>query len=274
MPLDARVEAAKLRELYMEDPLQSKFSLLLTGDIGTGKSSLIRTARKPIHIDSFDPGGTKVLSDLIIKGDIVADTAYERELPAKPSMFKRWKTNFEMRVISKYFDNFGTYCLDSSSQWAEAIMNQVLSDAGIAGKAPRWTQDYTPQKNEIKNWTRQILQLPCDIIVTGHLDPIKENKIIRIGKEAEEREIVVGYRYLTTGNGKTLIPSLFGELWVTMIDETSGGMKYTVLTRNKGLYQARTRMGKGGLFNEKEEPDIKKLLKKDGWDDKDKEKLY
>ena len=270
MPLDARVEAARLRKLYIEDPKQKSFRVLLTGETGSGKTYILRTARKPIHIDSFDPGGTKGLNDLIIKGDIVADTEYESELPTKPLAFKEWKRNFEYRVLNDYFSSFGTYCLDSSTQWAEAIMNQIMSDAKLVGKAPRWSHDYVPQKVEIRNWMKRILQLPCDVIITGHLASIKESKYIG----GEEREIVTGLRYLTTGQGTVTIPLLFDELWVALAEARGNSTKYSILTQKQGLYLARTRIGKGEIFSIREEPDIKNMLKKAGWPYEDKPKLY
>jgi len=163
-------EIAKLRQAYADDPKQKTFNLLLLGEMGTGKTFILRTARLPVHIDSFDPGGTKGLRDEIAAGKIIADTRYESEDRLRPFAYQIWKTEFMRRRSEGYFDRMGTYCLDSSTSWSEAVMNRILQKAKIEGEAPRFTKDYTPQKVEIQNMMRYMLDLPCDFVLTGHLE--------------------------------------------------------------------------------------------------------
>jgi len=267
--LDARIEAQKLRTLYNDDPRQQSFRALITGETGSGKTYLLRTARKPVHIDSFDPGGTLGLQDEIVKGNIVVDTRYEREDREHPTMFREWVKNFEHRVRSKYFESFGTYCLDSSTLWAESIMNHVLLQDNRPGTAPKFTRDYVPQKVQIQNCMRRILDLPCDVIVTGHLQGVFESKVV----EGEEVRVLTGMRYMTTGQGMILIPLMFDELWVSISKERGSGTEYKLVTSKYQLYQAKTRIG-AGKFSTLENPDIKELLKKCGRNIEDKPKLF
>ena len=262
MPIDARIEAEKLRQLYKEDPRQHSFNLLLLGETKTGKTYLMRTARFPVHIDSFDPGGTKGLRDYILKGDIVADTQFESEDPLKPEMYSKWKSEFEYRFNHGYFESFGTYVLDSATIWAEAIMNWILKKAGRAGEPPKFTKDYFPQRVEIRNYVRKMLDLPCDLVLTGHLEAI-EDKVTGDVK----------WRFLTTGQGTIIIPLFFDELWNTIGREVAGGVKYQLLTKSTGPYLAGTVIGKES-FETYEEPNIKALLKKAKWPCEDKPKLY
>jgi AAA domain len=266
--LDARLEAQKLRELYMRDPNQNTFKMLLTGESGSGKTYILSTCRKPIFIDSFDPGGAKCLRELIMSGDVIVDARYERENPMKPSAFGEWRRAFEERERSNFFASFGTYCLDSSTTWAEAIMNDVLDKAKRAGESPRFTHDYVPQKTVINNYMHRILALPCDVIVTGHLQPMYESKFIG----GEEQQILTGWRYLTTGKGTVTIPLLFDELYVTVTKESSRGIDYQLLTARTGLYLAKTRIGVN-RFDTYEKPDIKALLRKAGLPANDKPRL-
>jgi hypothetical protein len=266
--LDARISASNLISKYSEDPRQNKLRLLLTGESGSGKTHILRTARRPVHIDSFDPDGTIPLRDLIAKGDVIPDAVYENEDREKPEMFSLWVRTFNERVRSKYFESIGTYCLDSSTLWADAIMNHIMGKEGRAGEAPRFTKDYVPQKVAIQNCMRRILNLPCDVIVTGHLKGEYDTRTI----DGEEVKILTGMRYLTTGQGTVIIPLLFSELYTCLATAQGNSTKYQLLTAKHGPYLAKTRIGRG-VFDTYEEPDIRKLLTKAGWDTKDKERL-
>lgn len=266
--LDARIEIERLRSRYASDPRQKSFRVLITGESKTGKTHLLRTARKPVHTDSFDPGGTLVLRDLITKGVIVADTIYEDEDRTSPNMFREWARNFEQRIKTKYFEHFGTYCLDSSTLWADAIMNHVMNKDKRAGEAPNFYKDYNPQKVEIQNWMKRILTLPCDVIVTGHLEGEYDDKIVN-GELVRDLQ---RYKYMTTGKGAIVIPLLFDEQWTTFAETSGRAVEYKILTAPWRLYRAGTRIGRG-VFETFEKPDIKHLLKKAGWPTEDKEKL-
>jgi hypothetical protein len=243
-------ELNNITNYYNNDPQQKKFNVLLTGESGSGKSFLSRTCRFPVHFDSFDPGGTKCVRDLIDQRKIIVDSKYESENPKKPFAFEEWKKNFEWREKNGYFNMFGTYFLDSATTWADSIMNWLLKKAGIPGEAPRFTKDYTPQKIEIKNWMRRILELPCDVVVTGHL------------KLTENPSGGNVFRLLTTGDGAIHIPLLFDEIWVAKTKEKASGTEYQILTQSTGLYMARSRLAKDGLLDPIEVPDMKVLRKK------------
>lgn len=261
MTLDIVAEVGKIREYYENDPKQGTFNALVLGESGTGKTFLTRTCRRPIHVDSFDPGGTKCLSDLIQQGHIVADTRWESEDPLKPAEFKKWKKEFEYRRTNGYFNHFGTYVLDSATTWSDAIMNFILSKAGIAGEAPRYTHDYTPQKIQIRNYIFQMCSLHCDFILTGHL---------RLVEDPDKGTI---FRFMTTGQGMVTIPLLFDEIYVMTTKEKSSGIEYGLLTQPTRLHMARSRLSKNGLLDPVEKPDIKAILKKAGLPYEDKPSL-
>ncbi len=252
MSLDIKVELDKLKTMYDNDKSQDSFNLLLLGESGTGKTTLTTTCRKPVLIDSFDPGGTKGLKKEIEAGSIFVDTRWEKEDPTHPQAFKAWELEFERRLKEGFFNELGTYVLDSSTTWSAAIMNSILKKAGIPGQAPRFTHDYGPQKIIIRNKLQKMFSLPCDFILTGHLEAQKDEVS---GK--------VKWRFLTTGKGVVTIPLLFDEIYVTTTKETSKGVTYQLLTARTSTYLAATRIGRG-IFETYEKPDIMYLLKKAG----------
>lgn len=267
MAYDFESELKRVKDYYKGDRLQQRFSALITGESGSGKSFLASTCRFPVHMDSFDPGGTKGLRTWIQRGDIVADTRWENEDPFKPSVFAEWKRTFEIRRKINYFDQFGTYYLDSATTWADSIMNEQLGSVNKAGEAPKWNRDYTPQKIQMINYIKQMMTLPCDFILTGHLKTMEE--VLGQTKEGSDLKRIY-YRFMAVGQAMVIIPLQFDELYVMTGTETSSGTKRQLLTDAQGKYIARSRLKGDGKLNSVEEPNIKALLKKIGlnWEDK------
>jgi len=257
--LTVSAEVEKLQNMYKESPGSKTLSILLLGESGSGKSFLLHTARKPIHLDCFDPGGTKNLKELIKKGELVPDIAWENEDPENPTAFRDWEKVTKERIRTGYFSHFGTYCLDSSTTWTDAIMNQILKSEGLAGKPPRWAHDYVPQKVKIQNWIKVLMKLPCDFILTGHLEGSKD-----------EVTGSLSYRYMVTGKAAVTIPLLFDEIYVMDPKSTATGIEYRILTQSNGRHMARSRMAAKGLLTTYEKPDLKNMLKKCGFSTEDK----
>ena len=271
MPYDAAAELKRVKTYYAGDPLQKRFSALICGETNAGKTYLLRTARRPVHIDSFDPGGTKCLRDLIASGDVVADTRYEDDDPFDPKAYADWKRATDIRFQIGYYNQFGTYCLDSATTFGIAVMNYVLSGKGAAGESPQMRRDYVPQKNEMTNYFRKLMNLPCDFILTGHLREIR--KVLSVDSKTGIVREEVKFRFYTTGQAVITIPLLFDEIYVVTGKNDRDGVKREMLIDSLGDYVARSRLKSKGLLNAIEPPDLKALLKKAGFDAQDKPRL-
>lgn len=268
MPYNAQQELEKVRKHYADDPMQKRFSAIITGETNAGKTFLLRTARFPVHIDSFDPGGTKCLKKWIKSGDIVVDTTWETEDPFNPKVFAEWKKVNKIRLKIGYFKQFGTYAIDSLTTFAQAAMNDQMASKNDAGGVPQHRRDYNPQKVEIENRIRSLMNLPCDFIITGHLR--EERKLISVDKSTGARHEETTHRLYITGQAVMTIPLLFDELYVIIGSGVKPRRK--MLVDSLGDYLARSRLKEDGKLLAEEEPDIKGLLKKVGleWEDKPK----
>ncbi len=259
MPLDIKKELADLNKMYAESAQQKSFRALVYGGMGTGKTNLLKTCRLPVLVHSFDPGGTKTIRDEIKAGKIAADTRFEIEDADNPSAFALWDAEYDRLKQGGMFKGIGTYVIDSATTWSSAAMNVTLKKAGRAGGTPQ-QNDYLPTMVMLESAIKDICSLPCDIILIAHED---------VDKDEVTGRMMIGPAFI--GKLKMRIPILFDEIYCATAKEASSGVKYTLLTRATGLYKARTRLGKGGIFETYEEQDIKKLLTKAGYDNNDKE---
>lgn len=271
--LEIKVEAEKLKQMYEEDPRSKSFNAIVYGATGSGKTSLLRTCRLPIHIDSFDPGGCKVLRgeailngrrypDEFSKGNIVIDSRFENEDPMSPNAAKLWDDEFHRRKLMGYYERLGTYAIDSMTTWAQTIMYDVLKKAGRTGGVPQ-KNDWLPQMTVIEKCMRTFLSLPCDCILIGHEDVEKDEPTGRVIASL-----------LITGKLSTRVPALFDEIYHADTKETSSGIQYQLLTRKTGIYVACSRLSNMGQLDMYEAPDIKNILKKAGYDYSNKPSLF
>jgi len=273
MTYDPMKELKRVTDYYNNDPLQKRFSAIVTGETNAGKTYLLRTARFPIHIDSFDPGGSKCLLDLIrsesnLNGQIIVDSSWENEDPYEPKAFAEWMKTTNIRFQTGYFDMFGTYCLDGLTMFGKAAMNYQLALKNRAGEVPQHRHDYNPQKTHIENYVRKLMNLSCDFIITGHLREIDELRHVDVSTGIKTYD--TKYRLYITGQAVITIPLLFDELY-TIIGK-GNPPKREMLIDSLGKYVARSRLKQKEKLGATEEPDIKKLLKKTGfaWEDKPK----
>lgn len=252
MALDMKKEFADLTKMYTEAKTE-KFNALIYGALGTGKTRLLKTARLPVFIDSFDPGGTKTLRTEIEQGIIFADTRWELESPKNPTVALAWEKEYERRKKEGFFNNIGTYAIDSCTTFSDCFANQYLKAKGRTGEFLQ-QQDYNPIMAAITSAIKDILALPCDVIFLAHDD---------VDKDEATGRMFVGPNFIgKSSRGK--YPVWFDEIYCALTKSTSSGVEYQLLTQSDGMYKARTRLGKEGIFEKYEKPDIKALLKKAG----------
>jgi hypothetical protein len=260
----------EVTKAYKDNAEKKGFNALVYGDTGTGKTRLIKTARRPIYAYIFDPQGQVTIRDEIYHpetnptGYIIADTRFQYDDPRDPKAYRAWENDYRQKRLNGFFDLFSTVAFDSITTWAQLIMNRVLKDAGrqpggqvkyeghtIESYGLPFQQDYGPEMSMIAHMIRDMLSLPCDCIFTAHPDKTTDSV---------SGKMFIGP--MVTGKLKAKLPLLFTEIYAAVTQQTSAGPTWKLLTKNDGLYMARTRLGKEGIFATYEDPDIKALLKK------------
>lgn len=203
---------------------------LLYGASGTGKTFSLRTAKLPLLIDSFDPGGCIVLSDLIERGDAIIRTEFENEDAKHPSAFAKWDASLDGIEKSGELQAIGTYVIDSATTWAQSALNVVMQKAGRAGGVPQ-QNDWYPQMVLIEAAIRRIFSFPCDIVLIAHSDVMKD-----------EVQGNVMRAPMLTGKSKTRIPLLFSEVYYADVRQTSKGGEFTWQIQADSVNVAKSRL--------------------------------
>ena len=257
MPLDIQKELSEIKQLYTSDAQHKSFNAIIYGDSGSGKSYSLRTARRPVLVHSFDPGGQKGNRKCVEEGWFFVDSRWENEDPMRPSVFQAWDKEYHRLLHGGMFENIGTFVLDSATTMAGTAMNVVLQKAGRTGGHP-FQQDYAPAMAMLEAAYKSFTTLPCDVILIAHSD---------VDKDEATGRMFIGPLFI--GKLKMRIPLLFDELYYAHTKESSAGIRYEWLTRSTGLFKARSRLAAEGKLETYEPQDFKNILRKAGLSDAD-----
>ena len=233
----------------------AKVNWLIYGDPATGKTHTAFTGRQPVYCQSFDPQGSDIphLHDMVRKGTAIIDRTCEVEDAERPSAFVNFNKNFMAMQKAGAFDHIGTYVIDSLTFLSDAILNFVLQQEGRAGTHPQ-IQDYSRVKATIKKVMLACCNLPCDFVLTGHIQT-----------EKDEVNLTTITSLMTIGKNSIIIPQYFSEFLVTDVLQKGDTISYRLLTKPHKRYRARTRIG-SGTFLDYETPDLMYLRKKAGFE--------
>lgn len=256
----------ELKKAFEEKNDRVNFSALVIGDRKTGKTSLLKTARKPVLLDLFDPGGWLPLKKEIDAGEIIVRD-FSDEISDDPKQFRRWEKSWINDLNSGFFDLFGTYCIDSLTTFLGALSNAIRKEAPIDSKDGKKRRkgslsisDYQPLYATIEDIIKSTSSTGVDFILTAHLETDKDELTGEILTD------LAAFKGL-----KSRLPILFSEVWVAQKKQTAKGVEYQLLTNDKGRTKAGSRLSSlNEPFSLEEPADIKHLLKKAGlpFDDK------
>jgi hypothetical protein len=170
--------------------------------------------------------------------------------------------DFEKNLMPQYV----AVAFDSLTTIAELLMDHVIKLSGrlpatyFARRPPGASptkgillgptqQDYGNQMTLIQKFIAHVIKLPLHVIFTAHVEVTQDQITGRILGQP-----------MVTGKLKARIPLLFDEVYLTVRQNK----QYFFRTQPDAIYVAKSRLSKGGLIDELEEPDFTKILTKAG----------
>ena len=213
------------------DSSSEYFKGLITGDFGTGKSVFAATCPTPGFTFDFDDGI-----------EIYRGRNFDYE--SYPLSAAGWvKFEKDLRDIKKDVEEgkYQTVIVDSTTSMTDIAMERALQldPKRSATGGPLWNVHYQLVKNLMEGKLRQLVNLPCNLVVIAHLKIIQD----------QETGAVIGIEPLLTGQLSTMLPGYFGEVYCAFSKQVAskkpGGKAETVFylrTLPRGYYKARSRL--------------------------------
>jgi len=230
------------------------FQAIIFGPFKAGKTRLLGTCKKPVWVDSFDPGGSQVLRDYVDRGEVIVDDRWAGgDFKKDGRFYEEYKRELETRIKSGLFKEIGTFSIDSVTTLSDSMFpwgeQQVLKQgkttkAGMAD--PR--SIYGECQTELFRLFRHVLAQPCDVVITAHPD----------NKEKEAR-VPISPQLI----GRVKAPlALFNEIYyLEVVPQKGVDPIRSLLIDNDGEYECGSRLNNRRQLDKRQPPDITALKK-------------
>lgn len=223
----------KLSELQSGKNLK----VLVYGNSGTGKTIFGASFPGPIFVADFD-GKISSVANFLRGNPKLGEIEYETYLP-KPGgddrPFVRYNTKLiELENAAKAGSfPYRTVVVDSLTLYADQMLKEiVVQNPGIKRQHSPTTnltamQDYMILNSHFKNMLVRVLQLPCNVVVTAHIQTNKDDITGEIHREP-----------LLPGKLAAFLPIMFEEVYRTYRQDG----KYFAQTQSNTQYNARSQI--------------------------------
>jgi len=200
------------------------FKAMIVGTFGTGKSVFASTCPTPGFVFDFDEG------IITYKG---LDFDYEQYTVD----WKGW-VKFEKDLIKVKekvaAGDYKTVVVDSTSSMTDMAMERALQldPKRSPTNGPIWNVHFMLVRNLMEGRLRQIIGLPCNVIVISHIDIVRD----------EETGAIVDITPLLTGQLRERIPGSFQEVYYASTRRIKNQTEWILQTVPIGHTKARSRL--------------------------------
>lgn len=228
----------KLSELKPEE----NWKILIFGDSGAGKTVFSTSFPGPVHVCDFDLKISSAAS--FYKGSDQLDKISYEQYPfnqKKPGESGR-RFNDHMGELKKAAEEgkfpYKTLVIDSLTTASDRLMEYLMSqNPGIkrtvtkGGQAPA-LQDYGVFRIFMKQFISEVINFPCNVIFTAHIETVKD----------EDSGRVLNIPMLTGKLAKEL-PIYFEEVYLAKVAGEGAQRKYMLQTQSDRKFNCRTQRG-------------------------------
>lgn len=200
------------------------FKAMLVGTYGTGKSVFASTCPTPGFVFDFDEG------IITYRG---LDFDYEQYTDDWQGWIKFEKDLLQIKkdVAEK---KYVTVVVDSTSKMTDLAMARalVLDPKRSPTGGPIWNVHFMMVRNLMEGKLRQIIGLPCNVIVISHIDVVRDEKTGNI----------LDISPLLTGQLREKIPGAFQEVYYCTTKRVGQKTEWLLQTIPIGYTKARSRL--------------------------------
>ena len=206
--------------------------MLLYGDSGTGKTCFGTGWPGPIHYADFD-GKVNSAAAYLQGKDKLNEISYENYAPTDDKGSAGQRFNQDLGMMRKSGKLPGTLILDSLTTFSDEMMRYLMRlNPGIKrmdtkGAATPAMQDYQVARLFFKQILGELLNLPCNVIVTAHIQVDKDDVTGQILRTP-----------MIAGKLSRELPILFPEVYRSFVKDG----KYFAQTQSDQYYSCRTQI--------------------------------
>lgn len=206
--------------------------LLLFGDSGTGKTCFASGWPGPVHYADFD-GKVSSAAAFLADSPKLAEISYENYAPTDKIGTAGARFNADLGKMRKEGKLPGTLVLDSLTTFSDEMMRYLMKlNPGIKrmdtlGAATPAMQDYQVARLFFKQMLGELLNLPCNLVVTAH---------VQMDKDEITGEIL--RTPMIAGKLSRELPILFPEVYRSYVKDG----KYLAQTKSDSKFQCRTQI--------------------------------
>jgi hypothetical protein len=198
---------------------------LVIGAPGTGKSIFASTFPTPGYVFDFSNG---------IQSYRGMEWDYE-QFPLNPSGWTKLEKElvYVRKAVNSTEHKYSTIVVDDATAMERLTMEQalLLDPKRSASQGPIWNVHYALVRNLMEGKLRQILDLPCNIVLIAHLNVIQD----------KESGSVIKTEPMLPGQLPTIINGYFDEVYYSSVRQGSNGPNWVMQTIPLGHNTARSR---------------------------------